>query len=140
MGILDIFQPTESFQNKLDAIRAELQAVNENNIVAQKATELFEKYGKLFDDFQRDILEPRKIALAKELVATPDLPEHRDARLEIRGGYFEIESLITRRADAENQFHEFLKKKAKLLEERNEVETALKKRLQEETRRVTSNA
>lgn len=140
MGILDIFQPTESLQNKLDAISAELQAVNENNNVAQKATELFEKYGKLFDDFQRDVLEPRKIALAKELVATPDLPEHRDARLEIRGGYFEIESLITRRADAENQFHEFLNKKAKLLKERNELEAEIKKRLQQETRRVTSNA
>ena len=47
MGILDIFQPTESLQNKLDAIEAELQSADENNIVAQKATELFEKYGKL---------------------------------------------------------------------------------------------
>lgn len=140
MGILDIFQPTESLQNKLDAIEAELQSADENNNVAQKATELFEKYGKLFDDFQRDILEPRKVALAKELVATPDTPESRDARLEIRGGYFEIESLITRRADAENQFHEFLNKKAKLLKERNEIEAEIKKRLQQETRRVTSNA
>ena len=140
MGILDIFQPTEGLQKKLDVIEAQIHAADENNIVAQATTALFEKYGKLFDEFQREILEPIKVALAKELVATPDTPEHRDARLEIRGGYFEIERLITRRADAENQYHEFLNQKAKLLKERNEIAAELKKRLQEETRRVTSNA
>ena len=67
MDILDIFQPTESLQNKLDAIEADLQSADENNIGAQKATELFEKYGMLFDDFLfDDFLESSDIGLSDE--------------------------------------------------------------------------
>lgn len=127
-------EKSHELQKQLDQLRDQLQAATRDYDLCEKRTQLRARYAGLFEDFQRDVLAPRRDEIAHLAIGQRD----QSARDKLEGRYAELSDLMKTNFQDETDLHNAMMERHTIAGKIVEIEERITKARLREQQKATA--